>query len=239
LHAFPLHGGQWAPQVAALRDACRVIVPDARGFGGSTLGAGGHTLDDLAADVVAVLDALQVQQAVVGGLSMGGYIVFALLRRAPERVRALILADTRAGADSDEARANRYASAQLAREQGAAAVAEALLPRLLGATTQRENASLVVQVRDLIAPANPEAIARAQEAMAARHDARPLLPQLAVPTLILVGSEDVLTPPAEAEAMRAAIPGAHLVELAGAGHFSNLEQPAAFTAAVRAFLGQL
>lgn len=236
LHAFPLRGAMWAPQVAALQNRYRLIIPDIRGFGDSELPGAGYTLDDVAQDLIALLDQLGIAQAIVGGLSMGGYLAFALYRQAPERVRALILADTKPQEDSDEARQTRYASARTAREQGAAAIAEAMVPRLLGATTLRTNSALADEVRSMIGGNQPEAIAAAQEAMAVRPDSRPLLPQLAVPTLIVVGAEDLLTPPADARAMQAAMPNAQLAEIAAAGHLSNLEQPEQFSQAVAGFL---
>jgi 3-oxoadipate enol-lactonase len=239
LHAFPLRGAMWQAQTATLAERFRLIVPDQRGFGDSMLPAGPYALDEVAGDLIELLDALGVERAAVAGLSMGGYVAFALYRRAPERVRALILADTRPQADSEEGRQGRLASARLAREQGAPAVAEAMLPRLLGASTHARRPELVEAVRAMIVSNLPEAIALAQEAMAARQDSTALLPRIAVPTLAIAGAEDVFTPPEVAHEMAAAIPNAQVCEIAEAGHLSNLEQPEAFNAALRAFLDGL
>jgi 3-oxoadipate enol-lactonase len=239
LHAFPLRGAMWRPQLEALADGHRLIAPDTRGLGGSSLPAGGYTLDQAAGDMLGLLDALGIGRAVVCGLSMGGYIAFALYRRAPERVRALILADTRPQADGEEGRQARQAGARLAREQGATAVAEAMLPRLLAPATLAGRPAVVEAVRGMILANDPEGIAAAQEAMVARLDATDLLPQIGVPTLALAGSADAVTPPEVLRAMAEAIPGARAVEIAGAGHLSNLEQPEAFNAELRAFLARL
>lgn len=239
LHAFPLHGAMWHAQVDALQQHYRLVVPDVRGFGGSPLPPRSYSLDEVAADMLGLLDALGIEQATVAGLSMGGYVALAMFRRAPERFRALVLADTRAAADSEETQVARRAAAYTARQQGVAPVVDALLPRVLGASTQRSKAAVVAGVRQLMGEASPEALARAQEAMAARADSLPLLASIAVPTLVLVGEEDVTTPPEEARAMAEAIAGAEVVEIAGAGHLSSLEQPEAFTAALRSFLERL
>lgn len=239
LHAFPLSKAMWRAQADALGDAYRVIAPDLRGHGESARAGDSATMDEMADDVLALLDRLGLGRVALGGLSMGGYVALNLARRYPGRLAALILADTRAGADSAEGREGRAATARKALEQGAAAIADQLLPKLLAPATQRDRPGLAGEVRALIEATSPQAIAAASHGMAARADSTPALAAISVPTLILVGAEDALTPPGESEAMRAAIPGARLAIIPGAGHLSNLEQPAAFNQALRGFLDGL
>ena len=239
LHAFPVNRRMWAAQREALATRYRVITPDFRGHGESGLAEEDSTMERLADDICGLLDELKLERVALGGLSMGGYVAFAFLGRYAGRVAALILADTRAGADSEEGRKARHDSAALAEKEGAGAIAERLLPKLLAATTPARQPQVVRAVREMILSTPPAGIARALRGMAARPDSTPLLGTIRVPALILVGEEDALTPPAESEAMARAIPGAALVRIPGAGHLSNLEQPAAFTRALEGFLGSL
>jgi 3-oxoadipate enol-lactonase len=231
IHAFPLNGAMWGPQIAALSRTYRVIVPDLRGFGASPVAPGTTSLDQYADDMAALLDqrGLARQPVAVCGLSMGGYITFALLRRHRERVSALILADTRPQPDNEEGKRGREQNARLAEEQGPRAIADQMLPKLLSPDAPD---ALRADVRRMIEANDRAGIAAALRAMAARPDSTPLLPTIAMPTLIVVGSEDAITPPSDARAMQAAISGSRLVELAGAGHLANLEAPDAFSAAV-------
>jgi pimeloyl-ACP methyl ester carboxylesterase len=240
IHAFPLNRTMWASQVAALTEAgYRVIAPDLRGFGESEPPAGPLSLDDLAADLLGLLDHLDIAQAVVGGLSMGGYIAFRLLARAPERLSALVLADTRAGVDSPPAVATRLERAALAEREGVAPVAAAMLPGMVaGGQVERADPAVLARIQALMATASPAGVAAALRAMAARPDALPALAAITCPTLVLCGAEDVLTPPAEARLMAESIPQAQLVLIEGAGHLANLEQPAAFNAALLDFLAR-
>ncbi len=237
LHAFPLNASMWFGQRAGLSDDYRVITPDQRGFGGSQLGAGEPALDLVADDVAAMLDARGVDRAVVGGLSMGGYVAMALLRRHPDRVRALVLADTRAGADPAVVAANRLRIADEVVAAGSARqLAEELLPRLVGTTTRTSRPDVFGRVRALVEAAPPYAVAWAQRAMAARPDSTGTLRAVGVPALVVVGEEDELSPPSEAEAMAELIPDGRLVRIPKAGHLSAVEAPDDFNAAVRAFL---
>jgi 3-oxoadipate enol-lactonase len=231
IHAFPLSGAMWNPQLAALSPSYRVIVPDLRGFGASQIVPGGASLDQYADDLAGLLDqlGLRSEPVALGGLSMGGYIAFAFLRRYHERVNALILADTRSQADTEEGKRGREQNAQLAEQQGSGAIADQMLPKLLAAGAPE---ALRTEVRRMIEANDRTGIAAALRAMAARPDSTPLLHEINVPTLILVGSEDVLTPPSDAQAMHAAIADSRLVELPGVGHLSNLEAPDAFVAAL-------
>ena len=238
LHAFPLNRMMWEPQIAALFGECRCIVPDLRGFGDSPK-SGPYSMDVFGDDVVALLDALQIEQAVVAGLSMGGYVAFNILRRYRHRVRALVLADTRAGADTPEGLRKRDELIAIAKAQGAAAVADKQVTGLIGKSTREKQPELVDRVRGVMASESVEGIVGALEAMKARPDSTPLLSSIDVPTLVVVGDEDVVTPPKEARAMHEQIRGSRLEVIPGAGHLSNLERPAAFNAALSDFVGSL
>jgi 3-oxoadipate enol-lactonase len=233
IHAFPLHSAIWERQLAAFSPHHRVIAPDLRGLGATARGSGAASLDQHADDLAALLGHLGIEHATVVGLSMGGYISFALWRRHRERVAALILADTRAGADSEEGKQGREKNAKLAEEQGSGAIAGQMLPKLLSPNAP---AALRDQVRGIIESNDRAGIAAALRAMAARPDSTPLLATIDVPTLVIVGAEDALTPPSEATVMFNAILGCRLAEIPGVGHLSNLEMPEAFNAHVAEFL---
>jgi pimeloyl-ACP methyl ester carboxylesterase len=233
LHAFPLSGAQWEPQIQALAERHTLLVPDLPGFGGSPAPGEQYTLDDVADSLAATLDRYRVPRVAVCGLSMGGYIAFAMLRRHPERVARLVLADTRAGADTEQARAGRETNAQLAETSGSAAIADKMLPSLLSPGAPP---ALVAHLRALIAGNAPRGIALALRAMAQRPDSSDLLGAIAAPTLVIVGADDALTPPDEARRMQEAIPGCRLVVIPDAGHISNLEQPQVFSQALGSFL---
>jgi 3-oxoadipate enol-lactonase len=240
LHAFPLSRAMWRPQREALADVCRLITPDLPGFGDSPLLAGPPTADGMADAVAQTLDALGVTGPVIlGGLSMGGYIAFAFARKYPDRLAGLILADTRAEPDDDAAKANRDKMIGLAATSPASAIIEQMLSKLLGSTTHAHRPELVEQVRRIGSAQRPAGIIAALQGLRNRPDSRPTLGEIRVPTLILVGREDVLTPPSMAESMAAGIAGSELVVLDEAGHLSSMEQPAAFNDAVRKFVGGL
>jgi 3-oxoadipate enol-lactonase len=238
LHAFPLNRSMWEPQIAALFGECRCIAPDLRGFGDSPK-SGPYTMDRHADDVVALLDALQIEKAVVAGLSMGGYIALAMWRRHRDRIRALVLADTRATADTDEAKQKRDDLMAVARRDGPSAVAEKQITGLTGRSTREKQPELVNRIRTVMSGETVEGIVGALEAMRARPDSTPLLGEIDVPTLVVVGEEDVITPVKEARAMAALIRGSRLEVIPEAGHLSNLERPAAFNAALSDFVGSL
>jgi len=235
LHGFPHRRDFWAPQLAELGAEWRCVAPDLRGFG-DTPAEPPFGMDRYADDVAALLDALGVARAAVVGLSMGGYVAFALWRRHRERVAALVLADTRAAADSDDARRKRRALMKLARTQGSAAVAESQLPGSLGKTTREADPEGVETLRHLLEAAPVEGIVGALEAMLARPDSTPTLATIDVPTLVVVGRDDAITKPAEARAMHERIAGSRLEIIEGAGHVSSFERPAEFNHALRGFL---
>jgi len=238
LHAFPLNARMWEGQLTFAASGWHVIAPHVRGVdaGLNDRPTATVTMDDYAADVVDLLDALHVEDAVLCGLSMGGYLALALMRLAPTYARGLILADTKSQADTPEALEARRGMLSLVESQGVAAVADAMIPKLLGATTRAGHPQVEQRVRSLITANSPESVAGSVRALMSRRDSTPILPSIRIPTLVIVGDEDAVTPPPNAEQLHAAIPGAELVRLQHAGHLSNLEQPEAFNAALARFL---
>jgi pimeloyl-ACP methyl ester carboxylesterase len=236
LHAFPLHSGMWQRLTQALEKRHRVVSLDYRGLGQSKPSAEPSTMTLLAEDVRALLSHLRIERAAVAGLSMGGYLALELYRQAPGIFRGLALCDTRAGADDDGGRANREKFAQTAIEKGLQWVADEMIPKLLRPSP---DAAVVKEVRDLIRGGTPAGVAAAQRGMAKRPDSTPTLATISCPTLVVVGAEDTLTPPAESEKMAKAVKGAKLARIPGAGHLANLENPEAFNQAVSGFVDAL
>jgi pimeloyl-ACP methyl ester carboxylesterase len=225
MHAFPLNRTMFSPLPGA-----RLITFDAP--------AGPLSMDLLADVAAALLDHLGLAQAVVGGVSMGGYATFRFAGRHPQRLLGLVLSNTRPAADTDDARRARYEMMEVARRDGAAEIARRMLPRLLGETTRRENAAVVDRVRQMIEAYSPEAIVRMLEALATRPDSTALLAAIAVPTVVIAGEEDVITPPAESAQWAAAIPGADFHVIPRAGHLSCLEAPQRFAQSLEAVLNR-
>ncbi len=238
VHAFPLSSEMWDPQRSALPDGWSLFTPDLPGFGGSTEPPA-MSVEAMAASVLAAMDARGIRRAVIGGTSMGGYVTFAMLRLAPQRFSGLVLVDTRATADSDQQKEGRRKMMATARERGASAIADEMLPKLLGETTKRERPEVAGRVRRMIEGNRPDTIAGAVEAMMTRPDSTPLLADVRVPALIVCGDEDTLTPPSDSESMHCSIPGSRLVLLPGAGHLASLETPEPFNAAFRDFVSSL
>lgn len=244
LHAFPLCADQWLPQLHRVPTGWRLIAPDVRGFRGAgqayqDVGLDTATMASHAADVLSLMNHLDLDNAVVGGLSMGGYIALAVARVAARRLDGLVLADTKAPADNEAGREARDSMIALAQDRGVEAVADLMLPKLLGATSQAEQPELADVLRKLVARNTPEAIVSALRAMKFRDDATAWLSSIGCPTLVICGTEDILTPPAESETLAAALPQSELVLVPGAGHLSNLEAPMAFTEALTQFLGRI
>ena len=239
LHAFPLNQTMWDDQVAEFQSTHRVITLDWRGFGASGLGSENPGLTGFADDLAGLLDQLKIQSAIICGLSMGGYSAFAFYRKYADRVKALLLCDTRASADTEEGKTARYEMAELARQRGASALVEPMTPKLLGETTLKTKPQAVARVKEMIEAAHSEGIAQALIGMAQRPDSTELLAQITCPTLIIVGEEDKLTPPNDAEKMHQAIASSKLQVISGVGHLSNLEKPDAFNQVVGNFLKQL
>lgn len=235
VHAFPLNRTMWAPQVSALVERCRCVAADLRGCGESTV-APPYSMEQYADDLAHLLDVLRIDKVIVVGCSMGGYVSLAFWRRHRDRVRALVLADTRAGADSEETLIRRRNLIRVARTEGATAVANLQIPSLVGKTTREKQPDTYDAVHRMIAQAPVEGIVGALEAMMLRPDSTGTLATIDVPTLIVVGEEDVPTPPKEARAMHERIPGSRLEVIANAGHLCNLEKPAAFNHVLTEFL---
>ncbi len=237
LHAFPLNGEAFAKQVKALSGRYRFIIPDLRGFGRSGLGEEGVTeMSRIARDALALLDALNVESAVVGGVSMGGYASMALLREDAGRVRGLVLVDTQATADDEAGKARREASAQEALAKGVEPVVQALLPKLVAAGP---DSPVGREVAAMMRAATPEAVAAAQRGMALRQDSKDILARYAGPALIVVGENDPITPQEKARQLADLISGARLEVIPGAGHLPNQEQPERFNEVLDRFLSSL
>ncbi|HLQ05630.1 MAG TPA: alpha/beta fold hydrolase [Verrucomicrobiae bacterium] len=231
LHAFPLDRSMWDREVRALSDAASpIIAPSFPGFGKSELPRVQPTLDDYADAVIAVLDAAQVERAAFAGLSMGGYVAFSIWRRHRARVERLALIDTKAEGDTPEAKENRIRLAALIREHGVDAVLKAP-PKWL-----REGAPQWPAVKEIIRAQRPEAVAQASIAMGGRHDSIADLGAIAVPTAVIVGEADAITPLANAKTMHEGIPHSSLTVIPDAGHLANIEAPEAFDKALRAWL---
>lgn len=259
IHGFPFDGSMWEPQLDALPEGWRGLAPDLPGFGSSSLNGqpskasagrrqgSGIARDDepvlsmgrLAGEVAGLIDEECGGSAVVCGLSMGGYVSFELLRRHTEKIRGLILVDTRAEADSDEARENRLLMAQTARDSGTGPIATSMIPNLLAGSTRQARPEIVDRVRSMILAVPPTTVVGALAGMAARRDSTHDLAAIGVPTLVVVGDQDAITPPEGARRMAESIPGATLEIIPDAGHVSNLDNPEAFNRALAVFLNAL
>ena len=237
LHAFPLGLFMWDAAAADLARDHTVVRFDARGFGGSPTGDGPLSMERIADDGAALLDHLDLGQAVVAGCSMGGYAAFAMVRRRPDRLRGLVLMNTRATPDTPEGRASRALLAEKVLKEGAAAAADSFLPRLLGETTKRDKPELVAALDERIRRNPPRGIANALLGMGGRADSTPTLREIRVPTLVIGGAEDAFTPPADIEALARGIAGARHLILPRSGHLPSLEAPEALNQALHNFLG--
>lgn len=236
IHAFPLSQKIWDDQVTAVKDRCRAITLDLRGFGDSDAPDGVYEMSQMAEDVRELMRKLSIDSATIVGISMGSYVSLAFYRAYPEAVRALILVDTRATADNEEGRHRREKSAEKAEREGSGAIADDMIPLFFTSATIAERQDLIDRTRSIIEANSPRAIAAAQRGMAARFDSNDLLSRIDFPVLVITGSEDKLTPVSESEAMRDAIAGAEFRIIEGASHLSNLERPDEFNAALIDFL---
>jgi 3-oxoadipate enol-lactonase len=236
LHGFPLNGAMWDDFFPALADRYHLIVPDLRGHGATDAPDGPYEMADHAVDVVALLDRLDISRAAFVGLSMGGYIAIQLLARAPERISAVVLADTMGRGDTDERRQARAAQAEVIRHDGLEAFADMVLPRMFAPSVFEERPALVERFQRTITSQRPHAVIAALQGLASRPEMLDALSQVRLPALILVGSEDAATTPDNSRDLAAVIQGSELVVLPAAGHMTCWEDPVAFNAAVRDFL---
>ncbi len=237
LHGFPLSHVMWKHQRTEFRSTHQVVIPDLRGFGKTVAAADAVALADHADDIAQLLDRLQIKEPVIlCGLSMGGYVAFRFAEKYPARLRRLILCDTKSSADSPEAARTRLALAEKVLTDGPRIIVEGMLPKLFAPEVKDQRPELIDEVRDGILSSSSRTIAAAQRAMAARPDSTPLLGRITVPTLVLVGVHDAISPPGEMQQMADAIRGAEFTVIPHAGHMAPLEQPSAVNAAIRKFL---
>ena len=232
LHAFPLQAAMWESNLESMPEGWRAVAPEMRW-------EAGVRMNDLAGDVVDLLDHLDVTQAAIVGCSMGGYVLFEVLKSAARYVSAAGLVSTRPGADNEEGRKNRQKMIEQIDREGVEAIAAQMVPKLLGATTQRDRPNLMAHVRNLVVGNAPERVKAAVTAMMERGDSTPLLAKIEVPALIIHGAEDTLIPPSEAEGMHRAIRHSQLELMPGSGHLPNLEQPRTFDGVLWPFLKKL
>lgn len=240
LHGFPLNHHMWRDQLSGLSSQARIIAPDLRGFGMSEVTPGVVTMEQFADDTNGLLDALDINQPIVlCGLSMGGYVAWQFIRKYRERLKGLILCDTRAVADTTEGIENRQRLAKLVHEKGSDAAAAAMLPNLFARTTIEERDEIVQFTRQMMLNNQAEGIAAALLGMAQRPDVRGWLPGIDIPSLLIGGAEDKISSPTEMREIAAAMPNARFVEIPSSGHMSVLENPAAANEAIRDFLDRL
>lgn len=237
VHGFPLDHTMWAGQIDDLSTDFRVIAPDLRGFGGSDVTAGTVTMEQFADDLAALLDAMNVTEPIdFCGLSMGGYVAWQFFKRHRSRLRRMVLCDTRAIADSEEAAKGRRAMAERVLVEGSAIVADAMIPKLFARDTYDEQPALVEQTKRVMHSTEPAGVSAALRGMAERIDATELLPAIDVATMLICGEEDAISPAEEMRAVAGNIPGSEFVVVRDAGHMAPLEQPATVNAAIREFL---
>ncbi|AJC55156.1 alpha/beta fold hydrolase [Streptomyces sp. 769] len=240
IHGHPFDRSMWRPQTAHFsRAGMRVIAPDLRGYGGSSVVPGKTLLETFARDVAALLDHLGIERCVLGGLSMGGQIVMECYRQFPERIRGLLLADTFAAADTAEGRAVRLQTAERLLAEGVDGYAHEVLPKMIAPANVTALPTVAEHVLGMMRNASPEGAAAALRGRAERRDYTGLLPRITVPTLVVVGTEDEFTPVADARAIHEATPGSRLTVIQGAGHMPNLERPEEFNAALTEFLATM
>ena len=240
IHGFPLNRQMWQPQLSPLAKAgYRVIAPDLRGFGGSEASAGGYSMDGFADDLIALLDALQIRRAVVGGMSMGGYILMNLLERHPERIAAACFIATRSSADDEAGRERRSAMAAEAERLGANPIIKIFAELLFAPQSAQTRPELIARVTSWMRDTHPRALAGGLLAMKDRKDYTPLLPGFAHPSLVIAGAEDRAASPGAVELLTAGLPCCQSRIIAAAGHMVNMEQPEAFNGALLQLLNRL
>src|SRR5215213_3572826 len=236
LHAFPLNGRMFEAQMRAFSGSHRVVAPDYPGFGRSPRTPAQPDVHYYAEGVRDLLDRLHLERVILGGVSMGGYVAFECMRLFPERVSALVLANTRAEPDSEEIRETRNEMALHVAQEGVGVLVKLQLERLLAPDTLHNDEEVVEVVRAMILDSSPDGAVAALGAMRDRPDSTPLLGEINVPTLVIGGEEDGISSPEVMGAMAAKIPGARYVSIPRTGHLSNLEAPEKFNAALSDFL---
>jgi 3-oxoadipate enol-lactonase len=236
VHGFPFSRAMWAPQAVALKADHYIVTYDVRGHGGSDPGDGHYTVELFVDDFIALLDRLHLKSVVGVGLSMGGYILLRAIERHPERFRGLVLCDTRSEADGNEGKVKRARQAADIREHGLASFTENFLKAVFAESTPAEKPGVVESIRSVISKTSPITVAGTLIALAGRTDSSSSLYRIGVPTLILVGRDDAVTPPSASQAMKDKIPGAEMRVIPRAGHLSNLENPEEFTKHLAGFL---
>lgn len=239
LHAFPLNATMWSAQIEALSGHATVLAPDLPGFGASRDVDAPADLDELARMIYEGSREQGVDQALVAGCSMGGYLAFALLRVAPQFVQALALVDTKASVDTEEARAKRLALAERVEHEGCGFLADEWPPTALSPATLANRPNIVARVRGMIEEATPQGVAAAQRAMASRPDSWALLSAISVPCTVVHGIDDPIISPSEAQTMRARIKNAAFVGIRAAGHLPSIEQPSLVNAALADLLERI
>ena len=238
VHGFPLNYSMWDAQIAEFSRTHRVIAPDLRGFGGTDGALYSVSMEQFADDLADLLEALPVRVPVTFcGLSMGGYIGWQFAQRHPSRVSKLIICDSRAAADTAEAAANRLKMADIVLREGPEPVAWAMMPKLFAKCSDDHCPAVIAKVREMVMTTNPVAIAAAHRGMAVRPDMTAWLPSLKMPTLILCGEHDAISPAAEMKSIADLIPNAEFVQIPNAGHMAPMEQPELVNAAIRRFVG--
>lgn len=239
IHGFPFRSTMWGPQLEAAPEGWRFIAPDLRGFGESERGDAPLTMDLFANDIIALMDHLAIDQAVICGLSMGGYVALSLATRFPRRLRALVLVATRASADSDEARENRRKLANKVRQSGPQAVVDSMLPKLVAGATRIKRPQVPQFVSNMMQTTAPETLAGALLGMADREDYRDRLSKIDVPTLMVRGDQDEIIPGEEMDLLARTVRGAKYELVTNAGHLPNLEAPDVFNPVLYNFLNFL
>ena len=235
LHPFPTNRHFWDTISPSLELRYRLFLPDLRGHGESGSGEGA-TMANHATDIFQICRENDVKQAGFVGVSIGGYLLFEFWRRYKEIVALLVLSNTRAQGDSEEARANRRKSADEVEKNGTAAFLDGMLPKLLGETTRRNRPDIVRRARSMMDAMSREGLAAVQRGMAARPDSVSTLPTINVPTLLVRGQEDMLIPAQDAELMHNKISGSQLYAISQTGHYSAMEKPEEFLKVLRPFL---
>ena len=239
IHGFPFNKSMWKLQVDVLKKDYYVITYDVRGHGASDVGDGQYTVEYFVDDLIGLLDHIKISRAVVVGLSMGGYIALRAIERNPERIRGIALCDTRSEADNNEGKVKRANQALAVQTKGIKEFADGFVKAVFYEKTFETNPQAVEMILQMIERSDPKAVAGTLIALAARTDSTPALYRIAVPTLILVGQHDAITPPSAAHAMKEKIPNAELHLIPKAGHLSNLEQPEEFNQHLLNFLKRI